>query len=350
MVPGAVDETFLKLQSKRLRQPSGAMSPREEDRAIGASDAFYDSLRWMDENEGPDLRLGFEALDHALQDKAPPTRRGLITRPSSFRRRMSITKKSFSRTSSMAGNSRPGTKDTTAAPSLHAASSPPPANQSGHVRRKSRALSLISPNKQSARESPPTIDPAAAYYRDPGTRTTLREYMLSPQKFDEALAYGFPSLGDVDENEDPRKKSGPHTFLGVDRSSEHSTVSDPDSPKTPPILEKPMMAQSARACTDPMPPRLSCGPTLNNPREMTLRMTLTRSDLRAHEDQMYRWQTGAAARNAHTRVGSLAPATPDKDADLKEAMEKHFAALDQEHLDTHDDGVVRRFWKRVRRS
>jgi hypothetical protein len=174
--------------------------------------------------------------------------------------------------------------------------------------------------------------------------------MLSPQKFDEVLAYGFPSLGDVDENEDPRKKSGQHTFLEDDRSSTHSTVSDPDSPKTPPILEKPMMAQSPRACTDPMAPRLSCGPTLNNPREMTLRMTLTRSDLRAHEDQMYGRQKSAAARNAHMRAGSLAPATPDKDADLKEAMEKHFAALDQEHLDTHDDGVVRRFWKRVRRS
>ena len=252
----------------------------------------------------------------------------------------------------MAGQSRPGTKDTATAPSLRSTPSPVPGNQGDHVRRKSKALSLISLNKQVTRQSSITIDPAAAHYQDPGTRTTLREYIASPQKFDEALEYGFPSaLGDVEKNDRSGLKEGQRTFLDDDKSSTHSTVSDSDSPKTPPILETPRPVQPLRACTDPvMSAQARCLPTSINPREMTLRMTLTRSDLRAHEDQIYGWKNGAAVPKTHIREDSLATIMPDKDTDMKDTMEKRFAALDQENLDTPDDGVVRRFWKRVRRN
>ncbi|KAL6869314.1 hypothetical protein ACO1O0_000638 [Amphichorda felina] len=123
----------------------------------------------------------------------------------------------------MAGPSRPGTKDTVTAPSLRSTPSPVPGSQNDHVRRKSKALSLISLNKLAARQPSMTIDPAAAHYQDPGTRTTLREYVASPQKFDEALEYGFPSLGEVEENDHSELKHVPPTFLDDDKSSTHST-------------------------------------------------------------------------------------------------------------------------------
>lgn len=351
MLPGAIDEAFLKLQSKRLRQHITTMSSREEDGVNAAPDTFYESFRWMEENDGLDLRLGFDNFDTSFQEQAPLSKQNQIGRRPSFRRHLSMTKKPFSRSSSVVGHSRPGTKDTATAPSLRSTPSPAPGNQGGHVRRKSRALSLISLNKQSARESAAAIDPAAAHYRDPSARMTLREYMTTPQKFDEALEYGFPSLGEVDETDHSGMNGEQRTFLDDGKSSTHSTVSDFDSPKTPPILEKPMPVQSPRVCTDPVvSSHLGCASASTNPREMTLRMTLTRPDLRAHEDNIYGWQKSAAVRKAHMRGESLAPVTPDMEANLKESMEKHFAALDQENLDTHDDGVVRRFWKRVRRN
>ena len=322
------------------------MLSRGEHGAKGGADTFYDSFRWMEQNDGPDLRLGFDDFQHNYQEQALPKPQHVSHRRS-FRRHLSISKKTFSRPSSMAGPSRPGTKDTVTAPSLRSTPSPVPGSQNDHVRRKSKALSLISLNKLAARQPSMTIDPAAAHYQDPGTRTTLREYIASPQKFDEALEYGFPSLGEVEENDHSELKHVPPTFLDDDKSSTHSTVSDCDSPKTPPILEKPRAIQSTQTCTDPIASsQVRCSSTSTNPREMTLRMTLTRPDLRAHEDHLYGWNSSVPVRQANMRDEPLTPALSEK-----ETMEKHFAALDQENMDTHnDDGVVRRFWKRVRRS
>lgn len=328
------------------------MDSRMETQTYGPQ-AFYESFRWLDENDDLDLRLGFDDYTQSLRDKTPPPDQNQFDHHPSFRRHLSITKLPFSRTSM--SNSRPATKDTSIAPSLK---SVPP---SGHIRRKSRALSLISLNKQPVREVPRPIDTAATHYQDHGARMKLREYIASPQKFDEALEYGFPSLGEVDENDDVPEGSHSqekkrHAFLDDDKSSTHSTVIDPESPKTPPIVDKDTPAQSPRDCSEhsahgmPSPIRFTHH-SPSNSREMTMRMTLTRPDLRADGDSSHGWQHPAASRKSHAREESHVSILPDKDTEIKESMEKRFAAFDQEmHSSTQENGGLRRFWKRVRRT
>ena len=215
----------------------------------------------------------------------------------------------------------------------------------------------MSNNKQSARNTPQLVDHAAAYYQDPGARLKLKEYTASPQKFDEALEYGFPSLGEAlaHPRSEPRESDDYKLgiFLDVDDDSSsiysnHSTVSDPDSPKTPPLMGRPMDFQSKRSFSDPVASS-DLGDLLANPREMTMRMTLTRPDLRANDDQIYGWQNSAPVRKVHVRSESLAPPILEKDSSISD-MEKHFADLDQENDTPVDGSVVKRFWKRVRRN
>lgn len=40
------------------------------------------------------------------------------------------------------------------------------------------------------------LEPSAIHYTDPGARLKLRVYLASPQKFDEAIEFGFPSMDD----------------------------------------------------------------------------------------------------------------------------------------------------------
>lgn len=83
---------------------------------------------------------------------------------------------------------------------------------------------------------------------------------------------------------------------------------------------------------------------------MTLRMTLTRPDLRADEEQMYGWQKPSSAK-AHAHDGLAQPRTYVKAANSKDSMsiERQFAAFDEENAGG-DGGVVKRIWNRVRRS
>lgn len=332
------------------------MSSQDTKAGTAARNSFYESFRWLEDDDALDLRLGWDHFTNTLpEEPLGPLQKPdpVLARRPSFRRHLSMNKLSFSRPS--AAQSRPGTKDTTNAPSFRSQPSPAPAKPNGHVRRKSRALSLISLNKQATKDTPNPIDPAASHYQDPSARSTLRQYTASPQKFDEALEYGFPSLGEVvekDERDNGFSAYKLRTFLDDDKSSTYSndsTVSDPDSPKTPPIMDKPVPAQGSRTCTpSETSPELGCtqGP---NPREMTLRMTLTRPDLRANEDQIYGWQKSAAARKAHMRGEALAPVQPERESGLRD-MEKHFDALDQENIEPSEKGGMRRFWKRVRRT
>jgi len=331
------------------------MASSESTAGTANRNSFYESFRWLEDDDALDLRLGWDHFTNTLPEgQVAPLQKpdsGLNRRPS-FRRHLSINKLSFSRPS--ATQSRPGTKDTVNAPSFRSQPIPAPAKPSGHIRRKSRALSLISMNKQAATEAPGMIDPAASHYQDPSARNTLRQYTASPQKFDEALEYGFPSLGEVVEKDEKNSGFAPYklrTFLDDDKSSTYSndsTVSDPDSPKTPPIVDKALPTQHSRTCTPSESPDLGCttGP---NSREMTLRMTLTRPDLRANDEQIYGWKKSAAVRKAHMRGEALAPVQPERQPGVKD-MEKHFDALDQENIEPSEKGGMRRFWKRVRRA
>ncbi|KAI1104154.1 hypothetical protein F4804DRAFT_307986 [Jackrogersella minutella] len=378
----AADEAFLKagrLASRRPTPPPYAStlpssvrpsmdSMRSDHAFVGPHDSLYDSFRWLDEDDDLDLRLGLEDYHVNLRESAPTPPKD--PRPPSFRRHLSFSKIPFGRSS--ISSSRPATKD--AAPPTARSASQSPVAYPPPVRRKSRALSLITP-KHAAHESISSIDPDAAHYQDPEARLKLRVYLASPQKFDEAIEFGFPSndpasagvCGDL-----PSAKSQSHlvfspdsekfkTFLSDDRSStysEEASLPDPESPRTPNEPDKqvkPLQLSTADDFSSRLPDGYAQVPAAS--REMTLRMTLTRPDLRACEDQIYGWQKGARqysskpAQILALRDDMHTPTTFVKDGH-KESMDKIFADIDQElgPPASTDNNVMKRIWNRVRRG
>jgi hypothetical protein len=112
-----------------------------------------------------------------------------------------------------------------------------------------------------------TRDTTARYYGDTEARSKLRTFLASPEKFDEALEFGFPAVDLSHDDEDD------------DLSTSSSSVSPPtprDSIFTTPHgsvdsgVVLPLQSKKTRSLT----------PDLDG-REMTLRLTLTRRDLRA---------------------------------------------------------------------
>ncbi|KAI8629279.1 hypothetical protein F5Y19DRAFT_95872 [Xylariaceae sp. FL1651] len=332
------------------KQPSAFHEPHH---------VLLDSFRWLDDDDDLDLRLTLDDYPADLMSPKPLPDPG---QPSLFRRRLSVSKLPFGRSS--VSSSRPATKD----------SSPPDQAPYGphHVRRKSRALSLIT-LKHDKQASVAPIDPAAAHYQDPEARLKLRVYLASPQKFDEALQFGFPSndvCPVVPPGHVPSNRSCSNglltadsdrlmTFLADDHSSIYSdefSDPDPESPRTPDTPEK--RHQGIKSPQPPsrsttLPSKLSEGdaqvPTVS--REMTLRMTLTRPDLRSCQEELYGWRRGQADRSSRSppfRAATPVSASETREA-TKESIERIFAGIDQE-MSLPSDGVVRRFWNRVRRS
>ncbi|EAT76081.2 hypothetical protein HBI56_091890 [Parastagonospora nodorum] len=169
--------------------------------------------------------------------------------------------------------------------------------------------------------TPPLFDPEATHYSDPEARKKLRTYLASPQKFDEAIEFGFPSTAGEDSvaphfqlppiTSHSRKFSRDmHTFLREGKlsffediardnqglESDDDSVPDVESPTTPSSTGQSFRVHTrqishSKLCNDDLsglsPLHTSTG---HFNREMTLRMTLTRPDLRADEDQLYGWQ------------------------------------------------------------
>ncbi|KAM0296589.1 hypothetical protein ACHAO9_000231 [Fusarium lateritium] len=361
------------LASPRLsngRSSFSTMRPRQSDRGTSGSDikrpdSFYDSFRWLDDEEGLDLRLYLDDYHINLREEVPVPNK---SRRPSFRRHLSINKLPFG---------RPSMSDS---PGFGEGRSPPVAlppstshssgvSSSGHVRKKSRAraLSLISANRQTPLPSPSPlaspIDPAATHYQDPEARKKLRAYLASPQKFDEAIEFGFPSQDGMRPQIGGFYKNTAHepdklrSFLEDDRSSEYSddaSAAEPDSPKTPQLFDKAPHIRSLRNSIEHSS-YSRADKSMYDPaasREMTLRMTLTRPDLRQSEDQIYGWKQNPNSRAGSVREeASFAPAMNARDGNSKQNVERQLAALDQ--LEDHaeqDNGAVKRFWNRVKRS
>lgn len=150
-------------------------------------------------------------------------------------------------------------------------------------------------------------------------------YLASPQKFDEAIEFGFPSTADNDmhgphyqlpriDNHARKFSRDMHTFLRDGKlsffedttptinqglaSSDSDSTADTESPTTPSSAGLSFRLHSCHASShrkfsiesptaSPVPSAAAAG-QLN--REMTLRMTLTRPDLRANEDPLCGWQ------------------------------------------------------------
>ncbi|KAL7819989.1 hypothetical protein V8C26DRAFT_394014 [Trichoderma gracile] len=316
------------------------------------SDSVMESLRWLEESDDLDLRL-------CLHDQQPSPKQGKKKRPA-FPRHLSISKLSFGRPSSQI--SRPATK-TMASPALSeqfvVPSLPSP---SGHFRRRSRALSLMAPNKSQMPDDSSATDAAPSHYQDPEARMKLRVYLASPHKFDEAIEFGFPSLYDVQGRESVQSPSWPRqethdTTTQSAGDDAGSLISDPTSPvetlspRTPKSPDHESAERSPRLHHGGgFPSKVDYAQAPASSREMTLRMTLTRPDLRADEEQMYGWQKPSSAK-AHPNDGLAQPRTYVKAANSKDSIsiERQFAAFDEENAG-EDGSVVKRIWNRVRRS
>ncbi|EGX89928.1 hypothetical protein CCM_08181 [Cordyceps militaris CM01] len=327
-------------------------------------DSLYDSFRWLEDDI--DLRLDLNDYHTGLHEDVPYHK----DRPASFRRKLSISSKvTFGRASSTL--SRPTTKDgsTPFGGSMLSLHNP---SCNGHVRRRSRALSLMSATKQppaevtTAASPPPAMDPAA-HYQDPEARMKLRVYLASPHKFDEAVEFGFPST----EQQPPSPTTPPKRVDSLPRNadrgahlrmqtvvedrrcslySDKTIATEPDSPRTPDTLEKPSVPFATPAADQDREaaPKIDYTQAHAYSREMTLRMTLTRPDLRANENLMYGWQKGAPPTLPDAPHSPPAPRSEDELK--KDSIERQLAAIDQENMLYPERSSMKRLWNRFRRT
>ncbi|KFY74972.1 hypothetical protein V499_05044 [Pseudogymnoascus sp. VKM F-103] len=379
----------------RLSMDSSIRSVMSE-RPTSIALAMEESFRWIDEDNDLDLRLVLDDYHANLPGTVIPDPSSSV-RPS-FRRHISISKSPFGR-SSLSSPAR--------AASVSGSSQPPPtpsrapsrtlsraASQSqSHTRQRSRAVSLISPRYTP--ESPRmSIDPYATHYQDPEARLKLRVYLASPQKFDEAIEFGFPSTDGVSDPSAEKKVKhlpnirvtrdrahtvrpavlapSPHTFFDDVGSLLDDDVSMPDldSPLTP-------MDGSFQAHRGSHGRLMSLGgsgadeflhlgirkPMLHKhhesyslasagSREMTLRMTLTRPDLRADEGTLYGWQGQGHGLGLGIKEKNKSQITLDS-LPMEEKlpiMRGPLEGPDGWGLQDKDDSVVKRLWNRVRSS
>lgn len=168
--------------------------------------------------------------------------------------------------------------------------------------------------KVAARLSRPYIDPIivppaapslqAASYRHPQARKHLRQYIASPENFDEAIEFGFPS-----PELPPPSSSGTDTSLPFLKDpSLHSNDGDDasidtNSPSTPTVAPEDVhrrVAQSASFDSGIGLPlqinAMNCktlqsrSSSSTSNRDLTLHMTLTRPGLKATEEKLYSYQ------------------------------------------------------------
>lgn len=391
-----IDHSTATLSSRRESLDSMA-STAAEPNSRGKDpvrDSLYDSFRWLDEEDDLDLGLFMDDYHANLREEVPHT--GKNRRPS-FRRHLSISKLPFGR-SSLSANP-PDVRD------LNVAQNPAQAQQLSPQRRLSRTLSVMGPGRPG--HSEPLAkrgEPPAAHYRDPEARQKLRAYLASPSKFDEAIQIGFPAEHTQEHTTSEHRRHPSRTkptvdsenlrsFLDFDGDDEGdqsdqddaSSASDLDSPKTPQmggLTPPPGHRRPVRVLTDPVlvhssgsrqisvpskPPtsdHSEANPTSS--REMTLRMTLTRPDLRANEELIYGWQPQAAYVNHSRRSQSFLPRSDgsgpsgqttttcwsDGQAN-KESIDNMLIGLDHwtpDDIAGVDQGVMKRIWNRVRRA
>ena len=214
-------------------------------------------------------------------------------------------------------------------------------------------------------ESAVSVTPPAEHYLNPEARLKLRMYLASPSKFDEALEFGFPSLstpgprtstgsslprssttrtrsakadeyqtflrdrddatpdpGVFADTKDPYQETWHqqserkhHTDMRVTTTTRPSSslYELPSSyPSSPAALSSPGLTESSlshdfeKALVEMANDHYSAAPAFAG-REMTLRMTLTRPDLRADEDALYPHAAYAVAPQVRFIGGRKAP-------------------------------------------
>lgn len=241
----------------------------------------FEGFRWL---ETPDEELDLKLDDYHTAVTQTTRNAKLPSRKPSFRRNMSLSTIAFSRRGSA---SEQNTSSTSPRHSSISSSQLRPIS------------SLLDSQKHRSHSSISSIDPSAKYYRDPEARLKLRVYLASPQKFDEAIEFGFPSLQDRHNVQHARPQTSPRitqdsgrTFFTDDTPSlsegDDDEKDDLDHPDTPQDAEfRRFSKKSSSERTGITRPQLRIEPyalASTHDREMTLHMTLTRPDLRSAEE------------------------------------------------------------------
>lgn len=267
---------------------------KEEERvdsAIDMNDSSTDGFRWLKDEADLDLKLDdyHEAIAQTARRTASMSE--AVKRP--YKRNPSLSSLSIRRGRTSTSSSR-GQPDPSVAPALPKT-----------IHSSASSFSLKHFRSQASLSS---IDPRATHYQDPAARMKLRLYLASPQKFDEAIEFGFPSVGRKTKQRDrPRPMTSPQprpevnrTFFRDDTPSlsgdDGDDVDEPDTlydPRTPDDAVFHMHRPSKKPSVDwntglrpfstrRQPEMYTRGVTAD--REMTLHMTLTRPDLRSPEE------------------------------------------------------------------
>jgi hypothetical protein len=294
---------------------------------------FYDNFRWLDEDGDLDLSLDeyhAHVADAATQKK---------TRRPSFRRSLSFStqlrRKQLEPITLISSRGLP--------PVSHSQPLTPLSNRS-----ESRPGSRHRPFQHEPKSSTSSIDPSAQYYQDPDARLKLRVYLASPQKFDEAIEFGFPSLELNDKENLAPEQNSPRptlfnqdfgtffedddgTMVGSPGGSVHDALPSPasiptstrDVPRT--SVESSLMQrrQSWLPGAKGVPQRLPGN------REMTLKMTLTRPDLRTDSPT-----PSHSSKEDPLRLAELPPA--DRPQSIWDS-------------DLDEQGMMKKMWRKLRR-
>ncbi|KAL9009007.1 MAG: hypothetical protein Q9173_005927 [Seirophora scorigena] len=329
----AADEVILRAFRQRFHslptlQPSSSYSSASSvhtledledepavDSAIGMDESILDGFRWINDDDDLDLTLD-DYHSHLVSSTAPVSRHS--SRRPSFRRTLSLT------AMPAAESHRPVCSERD---SCTTGSIPLPRASPRTSFHRDRSRSRTGHRDASIPRHAPVqdTDQPTKHYQDPEARLKLRVYLASPSKFDEALEFGFPSLESREHLPQPRRpsisrqhqtESAPQIFYdsenpsfldGPDSDSDDS-LPEMEAPHTPSDavffhnthrlpISKPSCSEFGR----PLPkaigrfiykqveqahhhqPYIVSGCN----REMTLRMTLTRPDLRASDELLY---------------------------------------------------------------
>ena len=310
VIPDAADDIFYKLRHQRNQSvPTLSISLNSSKSSTISTDqdclfekipemdvSTLEGFRWMEDDDELDLSLDdYHAHIIPTTDSFPKS----ASRRPSFRRKLSLTNLPF-------GSARSITKCAPPKP----VEPPPTLPMLTHQISSHRTPGKSSRTRASLERS---VDSSTKHYQDPEARLKLRVYLASPQKFDEALEFGFPSLEDREMLPSRRPSLPKHhtdsilrTFLNEDNISffgsqdghdTETSIAEVNSPKRPSTTffhSSDQVSILNPTSTDSHPSLEHCASRTSEPyayvlagsREMTLRMTLTRQDLRAHENHL----------------------------------------------------------------
>ncbi|KAL8993332.1 MAG: hypothetical protein Q9169_006419 [Polycauliona sp. 2 TL-2023] len=368
----AADQVVLRARRQRHRSvptiqtahsPSSTSSVHtlQEEQPVGSAfdmdESIFDNFRWMDDDDDLDLTLD-DYHTHLISSTEPASTR--TSRRPSFRRTLSLT-----------GLPR-GESDRTRSPKRDGTSRPRRPSSSEDLQRRDSSRSRADRRDATFhhRSTVRNADPTTRHYQDPEARLKLRVYLASPSKFDEALEFGFPSLDSIEQLPLPSRPSlsrtyhtepVPQTFYdsenpsfldGFDSNSDDAeSLPEMDTPHTPSdamfCRNAHRLPNSKAASSDidrpsPKPLVKASVKQMDTPslqhhpyavagcnRDMTLRMTLTRPDLRARESLLY--------------------GSGDNDPLALEHLPLPMASHDIWEQSKEGGGTVKRFWRKVSR-